>query len=193
MVQGGGDRRQVLARVATLAAELVTIVGELSTPGGQLPPPPPPPGLEHREKFSTREAADRLGVSSYTLREWVRRGWIQARQDASGGPYHFDAAELARYEREHQTDRVAERIAEPYTPGHDNAHGTARHSAQVESDTSAARGRAARDGKHDRAVGARRARRRPAGGASPNAPSAAAWAGWPPWPESDEPDPEAES
>jgi hypothetical protein len=124
--------------------------------------------------LSTKAAAALLDCKPDELRDRVRRGDIVAVQDRSGGRYHFEPAELERYRQRHRTRSVANGADLRYMPLHDTPRSaTAPPPARLDP-APAGRG-AQRDGTDGRPLGARRARRHPAGRDRPYAPGQAAW------------------
>lgn len=173
--RGTPNHSQLIATASALVAELSTTLALL---GAMIVEPVAVPVAEVRA-LSTKEAAKRLGVTPYTLADRVRRGELQARQDAKGGPYHFDAAELERYSALKQTGRLADRIAGPYIPGHDKL-GITQAPAGAGHDTTRARRGGRRHNDHGRPVGTRRAPDKPGRSVCTLAPGLGAWGNDPP-------------
>src|SRR4051794_17383555 len=44
--------------------------------------------------YTTQQAADKLGISPYTLRRYVRRGWVRAGNLFGGSRYRFTQAQI---------------------------------------------------------------------------------------------------
>ena len=129
--------------------------------------------------LSTKEAAARLGVTTYTVNEWCRLGLLGFRQDTPGGRRHFSEGDLAAYEAAHHAAPVAQPLADSYSPGHDRRRiPKAPPLARV--DASRAGGDPPSDDKHGRSVGTGSPRRKPLGAARPLAPGARAWRDPPP-------------
>ena len=168
--RGTPNHSQLIATASALVAELSTTLALL---GATIVEPVAVPVAEVRA-LSTKEAAKRLGCSPYTLAERVRRGDLAARQDARGGRYYFEPAELERYNALRQTGRLAARIPDAYSIGNDKL-GTASVAAPTSHDATGGRGGARRDRQYGRAVGARRTPRKPASGACTLAPGKGAW------------------
>ena len=52
--------------------------------------------------LSSRQIAERLGVTPNTILKWIKRGWIEVYGRTPAGQYRFDAAQI---------DRVLDRTA----------------------------------------------------------------------------------
>src|SRR5262245_33775768 len=173
--RGDTNRARLIARALALIAELSTCVEALDAP--RLEPvgvAMVEPELGPWTALSTRVAAHRLGISTYTLNELARRGVIPSRQDAPRGPRHFRSTDLDAYETERTGGRLANGPDQRYETVHDEQR-RLDTPAPPRHDAAPARGGARRDGAGGGALGARPARRRPAGDARPYAPGAAAW------------------
>lgn len=48
------------------------------------------------EAYSAREAADKLGVSPYTVKRWIREGHISAKRVGPYGHWRVPASEIRR-------------------------------------------------------------------------------------------------
>jgi len=124
--------------------------------------------------LSTKEAAARLGVTTYTVNEWCRLGLLGFRQDTPGGRRHFSEGDLAAYEAAHHAAAVAKPVADSYSPAHDS-RGIPQGPALARVDASRGRRGARGNQQHGRAMGAGGARRKPARATRPFSPGAGAW------------------
>jgi molybdopterin-binding protein len=65
-------------------------------------------GKKSGELIRVREAAERLGVSPQTLKQWIYKGTVRAVQTA-GGHHRISASEIERFLTRGNTPRVAQR------------------------------------------------------------------------------------
>lgn len=184
LVHSGGNHGQVLARAAALAAELLACVGELPTPEENSPP-----AIEERGALSTEEAARRLGVTPYTLREWARLGKVRARQDSPRGRRHFDPADIAAYKAEHTRGELPRALAGAYSAA-DEPRRSTRPPTEARVNTSGTRGGHSGYSEQRRPMGTRHPPGKLASRGRPFAPGIDAWSGQPRAPKTRPPEPE---
>ena len=63
------------------------------------------PGIHQEELLTVEDAAERLGVSQYVIKQMVKRGQLEPIA-AMGGTMAFRVSEIERYEREHNADHI---------------------------------------------------------------------------------------
>ena len=57
--------------------------------------------VEQKEKYTTQDVANLLGVSDQTVRSYIERGFIKAARYYDRGRYYIDHAELVAYAQAH--------------------------------------------------------------------------------------------
>ena len=63
-----------------------------------------------RKPFNLKQASEYLGVSTVTLRRWLKKGRLAAYK--AGRAYTFDVLDLKRFKKEHATARLRESKAD---------------------------------------------------------------------------------
>ena len=61
-----------------------------------------------KKPFNLKQASEYLGVSSVTLRRWIKTGRISAYR--VGRAYTFEVMDLKRFKKDHQIKEVAKRL-----------------------------------------------------------------------------------